>query len=190
MSITGTVQSYNSDAQTVDVVPDPTDYPLLADVPVAFHRGGDGFLSVPVQPGDRVVVLFMDRTWDDDVDLRSHSLSDGIAIPWSTPIAASAKATDGVTIGVQAGKYIDVTRTEVRLGSHSPADYVALASKVDDQVSRLDGRIDAIISAFNAHIHPVPLPTPMSPTPSLIPDKPIINFAISSPTGSSSVKCE
>jgi hypothetical protein len=65
--------------------------PILNDVPNALQRGsgGDSFIHVPYQPGDLVLVGFMDSsldTWKSSgaetavSDPRSHDISDGVII--------------------------------------------------------------------------------------------------------------
>lgn len=65
------------------------DYPKLGDVPVFILCGSDSFISCPIAKGDDCIVLFNDRSIDNwylsgqvlpPSDIRSHSLSDGIAI--------------------------------------------------------------------------------------------------------------
>lgn len=63
--------------------------PQLVDVPVCFARGGSCVLTMPVQPGDEVLIVFSDtnidswfasggiQNWN---DRRRHDLSDAIAI--------------------------------------------------------------------------------------------------------------
>ena len=103
----GTVQSFNSDKQTVSAtinykqtlirldpssgtyVPVLLDYPVLVDCPAIFLGGGDCSQTFPVKKGDECLVLFNDR----DIDgwfsgsvnnppptPRAHSISDGIII--------------------------------------------------------------------------------------------------------------
>lgn len=63
--------------------------PQLVDVPVMFPQAGNFALTMPVQPGDEVTVLFadtcIDAWWQSGgiqnwMDRRRHDLSDGIAI--------------------------------------------------------------------------------------------------------------
>lgn len=83
--------------------------PIVASVPVAFPRGGGFFLSFPLQVGDLVLLVFTERSLDkwldgrgeevDPVDLRTHDLSDAVAIPGVYPFrsaVADAGSTDAV----------------------------------------------------------------------------------------------
>jgi len=64
--------------------------PLLIDVPVVFPCAGGFALTLPIQPGDEVLVIFasrcMDAWWQNggvgiQAELRMHDKSDGFAIP-------------------------------------------------------------------------------------------------------------
>lgn len=92
------VKSYNSDTQTVSVLPalnrkiDDVHIPwvTIPDVPVMFPSAGGGLLSFPINEGDTVLLVFSKNSIDQwkagdgsEVDLnsnRSHSVSDAIAI--------------------------------------------------------------------------------------------------------------
>lgn len=67
----------------------PRPYPLLTDVPVFVHSGGNSGLLLPVQAGDTCLVLFNDRDIDNwwttgsttvPNSARLHSMSDGFAL--------------------------------------------------------------------------------------------------------------
>lgn len=104
----GIVESVNWEAMTVQVQPAwqaretfpdgtyaYTPLPSLLDVPLHFLSGGGYTVTVPVQQGDEVLIVFASRCidgwWQNGVDankpapippeIRFHSLSDGFAIP-------------------------------------------------------------------------------------------------------------
>ena len=72
------------------------DLPLLLDVPVCWPRAGGFAVTLPVAPGDEVLVIFASRCIDSwwqsggvqaPAEYRAHDLSDGFAIlaPTSQP---------------------------------------------------------------------------------------------------------
>ena len=99
----GEVVSFDADAQEADVQPltkrrypsgEVVDLPMLQRVPVVFPRGGPAFITWPLAAGDKVALLFCERSidaWKDDggiynpEDGRKHHLSDAVAIPGLFP---------------------------------------------------------------------------------------------------------
>lgn len=66
------------------------DAPLFYSVPVAHLRGSNSIIAMPLSAGDKVLLLFSDRSIDNYLqngkknypqDLRKHDLSDAIALP-------------------------------------------------------------------------------------------------------------
>jgi len=101
VAMPGIIQSFDPNAVTCTVLPairgiipkqngiDPSDLPLLVDVPVVFPRGGGCTMTFPVKPGDECLLVFSDRCIDfwwqnggvqEPVDPRQHDLSDAFAI--------------------------------------------------------------------------------------------------------------
>lgn len=101
VAMPGIIQSFDPNAVTCTVLPairgiipkqngiDPSDLPLLVDVPVMFPRGGGCTMTFPVKPGDECLLVFSDRCIDfwwqnggvqEPVDPRQHDLSDAFAI--------------------------------------------------------------------------------------------------------------
>lgn len=102
VALPAVVQSYNSDAQTVEVQPtirerviqpdgqiSYIEYPLLVNVPVAFPQASGYSITFPISKGDECLVIFSDLSIDNwwlngnvqnPVEQRRHDLSDGIAI--------------------------------------------------------------------------------------------------------------
>ena len=68
-AIIARVESYAPEKQQVDVSPvlkrQSEDLPMLCDVPVLFPRAGGFFISLPIQPGDFVQILFNESAIDD-----------------------------------------------------------------------------------------------------------------------------
>ena len=96
------VQSFNAQAQTVDVQPTIRErvilednsisyqqYPLLINVPILYPQAGDYSITFPIKRGDECLVIFSDISIDNwwlygnvqnPIEQRRHDLSDGIAI--------------------------------------------------------------------------------------------------------------
>jgi hypothetical protein len=103
VAIPATVVSFNPQDQTITAKPnirekliDRTsgqqywqELPVLPKVPVCFPQAGNFVLTMPVQPGDEVLLVFtdmcMDSWWANGglqnwIDRRRHDLSDAIAV--------------------------------------------------------------------------------------------------------------
>jgi len=79
--------------------------PLLVDVPIVLPKAGNFVLTMPIKKGDECLVIFQDCCYDawwqssgtqNQIDLRRHDLSDGIAIlsVWSQPNVISNYSTE------------------------------------------------------------------------------------------------
>jgi hypothetical protein len=155
-------RAVNEDGETVD-----EKLPVIPMVPVAYPQGGGFFISVPLAVGDVVLLVFAERSIDSWIqtakknsqravlpgDVGMHPLDGAIALPCGpAPRAELLHDVDGsnLVIGKDGGAQIHITPGgQVCLGSASPGDHVALASKVADQLTALK---DAISSAV-----PVPM---------------------------------
>lgn len=94
--------------------------PLLLDVPVVFPAGGGFCLTLPIQQGDEVLVVFasrcMDAWWQsggiqNQIEFRLHDLSDGFAIPGprSVPNAFSGISTNTAQLrNLDGSAYIEL----------------------------------------------------------------------------------
>lgn len=147
-SLPGIVKSYDSATQTAQVQLAVqllgNSPPPLSDVPVAWPGGAAGFVHVPLAAGDSVLVVFTEEDFSGWYDtgsvsaprvLARHGLH-AVAIPGLRRAAAPLAVTGGhVTVGAAS---------EVRLGSDSASDPVALKSLVEGAVKDL---LDGIISA-------------------------------------------
>ena len=105
------------------------DLGIVNDVPVIWPRGGGFFFRMPVQVGDNVLLVFMDRSIDeymfsggsssvDPVDFREHDISDAVAIPGFYPFAKPLKNASAVAgklaLGADVpGKFISVDSTGI-----------------------------------------------------------------------------
>ena len=109
--------------------------PVLVDVPVAWPRFGGFRIVGRLNPGDRVLVEFMEHSLDrwkpnggdvDPADDRRFHIADAVAIPGVADAAhvLSNAPTDRMSIGADSGATIEIHDGEVRLGSDSAVDSV------------------------------------------------------------------
>ncbi len=105
------------------------DLAIVTNVPVIMPRGGGFFMSFPLQPGDIVLLVFMDRSIDefmfsggsspiDPVDFREHDISDAVAIPgfypFTKPIKNASAVAGKLAMGADVpGKFISVDSTGI-----------------------------------------------------------------------------
>lgn len=193
-----TVVSYDrvSQSATVKIVPsfkrrNPSNdgaiesyrVPPIANVPVAFPGSGAVSMTWPLSAGDTGLIVFADRSIDEwtstgssettPQDTRRHNVSDAIFIPglrsFADPIPASGH--DAAASVWRAA--------EIRLGSSTASDFVALASLVSAELA-------AIWTVLNAHIHPG---AGLPPTPGVPPGPPTIPGAAGA-VASTKVKAE
>lgn len=143
VAMPGIIQSFDPVTVTCTVLPaikgndagtagkEPTNLPLLVDVPVVFPRGGGCTLTFPVKEGDECLLIFADRCIDfwwqnggvqESVDPRQHDLSDAFCIPGPqsqtmkisgiSTSAAQLRTDDGAAfVEVAAGGDITATTT-------------------------------------------------------------------------------
>lgn len=159
VSLPALVKSYDHAKQTAEVeiaVREPVvdeegtvateALPLISDVPVLWLGGGGFHVHLPLGEGDHVLLVFSDLAtgvWrssgqqSDPGDLRRHHLSYCFAIPCVRPDSAPIPGVDGSNAFVVApsGKTVTVAK------SGASSDFVALASKVEDE-------LEAIANAF------------------------------------------
>lgn len=95
----GVVKTYDPKTQTADVQPalkkkyadgEVVNLPLLTKIPVIFPRTAAGYIHLPLEPDDTVLIIFCERSIDswrmqggviDPADYRKHALSDAVCIP-------------------------------------------------------------------------------------------------------------
>jgi len=127
--------------------------PIIALVPVIMPGGVSSGLTVPIEPGDPVMIYFSERDhsrWlqtgeqSDPVDVRRFDRSDAVAVPGCFPLAGVTRPSDSVADGPVL--YGDA----VYLGSGSASDYVALANQTDANFSAIRLTLISIISVINA----------------------------------------
>ena len=139
VSLPGVVQAYDADQQTVTVqvairellnidgTQQWTDIPLLLDVPICFPRAGGYVLTLPIAPGDEVLVVFGDCCFDawwqsggvqNQIDIRRHDLSDAFAIPgpWSQPRRVPGYSTNSCQLRNEAGSaYVELSGSTINI---------------------------------------------------------------------------
>ncbi len=155
--IPGVVTAYDSATQRADVRPAirhayrdadgsvaQEQHPIIPGCPVLFPASSSGGFSIawPLSPGDEVLVLVAERSIDEwqaegntdtvPQDLRRFALSDAMVLPVSTRGAADT-----------ASGAIVVQGSEVRLGSSSASQAVALGPVVDAQLTSLEAALTA-----------------------------------------------
>jgi len=173
VALPGKVVSYDAAKQTVSVdcavkLPLKGQYgevvyeslPTFPDVPVSWPAGGGYFLSMPLDAGDPVLLVFSDIACgeylndgvsSEPVDTRRHSLGYPVAIPGGarpdTKAAADASATALVLGKDGSDSQVRVTATGVELGKGA-TDLAALASVVDANLSTLRAAINSLGGAL------------------------------------------
>lgn len=144
--------------------------PVVPNVPVFCLGGGLFADTFPIVKGDECVMLCSDRSLDrwfdqggeqDPIFLTRHSITDAIALVGlrSKPNTLAEWPTDRREIGKQGSLKIAVKDGSVHLGVPSgtdATDNVALASLVKAELQAQRDKLDALVSAFNTHIHQVP----------------------------------
>lgn len=153
------VVSYDATKQTADLQPEikkvllntedeqiEESYPVLPDVPVAFPRAGNWFLSMPVTAGDKMFVVFSSRSLDEwralgeetlPADQRVHPLNGAVAIPgnlYPDGSELSNAHASNLVLGKDTGARIYVKDDEIDLYEENASDYVALKQLVTDAI--------------------------------------------------------
>lgn len=169
-AIPAKVTAYYASTQTVDAQPvvksrlvDPKgnslvrDYPPLPNIPVAFPRAGGYFLSLPIAVGDTVLVVFCEQSldlWRETGTITTpaanvrHGLGGAIAIPGIAPKTSPLADASGSTmrLGNDGGPVLEIDATYIKAGTGA-SQFVAMANKVLSAINALE-------TAFNAHVHP------------------------------------
>jgi hypothetical protein len=159
-AIIAKVERYDHQKQLVDVSPvlkrQDENLPMLCDVPVLFPRAGGFFISLPIQPGDFVQVIFNESAIDDflaesasSIDSVSRfSLQGAVVIPGIFPQSMALKDAHQINLvlGKENGVHIHIDGEKIRLGSDSANEALALAKKVHDELQKIH-------QAFASHVH-------------------------------------
>ncbi len=152
-AIPGIIESVDFDTMTCEVQPalqaiivdengeeEPTDLPLLVDVPIVFPKAGGFLITFPMAAGDEVLVVFssrcIDAWWQNGgvqqaMEARMHDLSDGFAIPgpYSQPKFAPVAAVSSTDVQLRTEDgtaFVSIDPTgKVKLTSGSEIDITA-----------------------------------------------------------------
>jgi len=161
VAMPGIIQSFDPDAVTCTVLPairgiiptqvgvNPSDLPLLVDVPVIFPHGGGCTMTFPVKRGDECLLVFSDRCIDfwwqnggvqEPVDPRQHDLSDAFAIigPQSQAKKISGISTSAAQFRSDDGStYFEINPTTKKIKLVAPGgfDVVAPESTFSEKVT-------------------------------------------------------
>lgn len=132
--------------------------PLLVDVPVAFPSAGGFMLTLPIQPGDEVLVVFSSRCIDawwasggvqQQAELRLHDLSDGFAIPG---VRAKPHVPAVPPSTTHAELRNDARTCAVSLGQDGVITLHADRIEADCTIRATDF-ITGALTSYNGHIH-------------------------------------
>jgi|GEM_PF-1997649 len=150
------VVSYDAAAQQARLRPGSwtAGFPIddLIDVPVVHPRGGSGFIHMPLQSGDWVLVLCSEtalsrwkqqRTEGAEPDPQRHSLNGALALPLGGIDPIANLSTSAVT----------VLGGEIRMGVANPTHHAARAEDVLTELQRIKSDLDALKVALLAHVH-------------------------------------
>lgn len=124
--------------------------PDIPFVPVIWPRAGKFVLSLPLEEGDPVLLLFVDVSmaeWratgdlSEPTDARRHSVGWPVAIPGLYPdtqtMGDGAARKTNVIFGRHDGDArIEISAEEIKIG-RSASDFVALAAKVDAALAKI-----------------------------------------------------
>ena len=124
----GRIERYDHTEQRAEVKPllrrnyrdgDESDMPVIADVPVIWPRAGGASMTMPVQSGDGVLLVFSDRSIDRWLaqggevtpdDRRKHDISDCVAIPGLYSFAEASPQDNNEDVLLQhAGSSVRLT---------------------------------------------------------------------------------
>ncbi len=163
-SMPGVIAKYDSQKQVADVRPaikrkyssgEIVELPLLTNVPVAHPRAGKARIHLPLKAGDSVEICFSERSlenWNfkggivDPEDPRKHHLSDAYVKPCLYPNMDPFKVTepeaieivnDKAEIFIKADGSVSIKGKSILLGDHSLSEFVAIASKVKEEIEAL-----------------------------------------------------
>lgn len=145
------LQDEEGDLQTEEL-------PMLRQVPIGALRAGAARIDMPVAAGCWVCVMF----FEDNIgkwlaqggvsvspgDVERHGLTGAVAVPLLYPdIEKPAEPLDTDNVVIRSGP------GAVLLGGTSGHDFVALAAKVDSEVSKLKTDISTLKTALTAAIN-------------------------------------
>jgi hypothetical protein len=174
------VLSYDASKQTVNVKPllkrrrinragvaKATEYEAIQNVPVRFLRGASYHDTTPIQKDDVGFVVFADRAlgeWSNSPAgtivepklAQAHPLSGAWFEPGGYPQASPISPAPSTQHRVL---HVD---NELHLGEANPTEFVALATKVYNEINALRNSVSNMVTVFGTHTHTGVTPGPGS----------------------------
>ena len=154
------------------------EYPIITDIPVHFPRGGGAFVHLPIAAGDLVLLVCAQRSLDryletdgkqvvDTQDARRHHFSDAVAFAGLSTSKNNVTLSDSkdliigledgsAEVHVQPGGKVFIKAVSVMLGASGLSGDNALVRNKEFQ---------ALVKAFNAHVHATGTGPSSNPTP-------------------------
>lgn len=139
--------------------------PPLGDVPVCFPGGAAGFLHVPLEVGDSVLVVFVEEDFSGWWDTGSISAPKVLSRHGLHAVAIAGLRRPAAAAPVTGGHVTLAATAMLHLGSDAATAFVALANLVDERIATLQ-------YAFDKHVHATAgtgTPSPPIPDPTAIP---------------------
>jgi len=125
--------------------------PVIYNVPVCFQRSETAFISIPISPGDNVLLIFADRSLEKWLssgdfgtpdDSRNHHISDAIAIPGLYPLSKPVQINNPNDIIVSNTG--PKSRTELRV---KPNGHLQILNQQAELVSTIVSFMQAVINS-------------------------------------------
>lgn len=178
----GRIDSYDASLQKADVEPLikrvqqtvdgelDEELPVIPGVPVVFPRAGGFKITMPVEPGDRCMLVFCERSIEtyqtgqgrrgdtsslirqsDPGTFEMHNLSDPVAVMgWYNDAEALSPAPDtsDMVIGEHGGPVIHIGGDQINLYEKSGGehDFIALAQKVLTELQTAKANAQAAVT--------------------------------------------
>lgn len=141
--------------------------PLLLDVPIVFPSAGGFTITLPIQVGDEVLVIFSSRCIDSwwqsggiqkPMEARMHDLSDAFCIPGpkSIPNVISGISSTAAQIRNNAGTtYVEISADgKIKLVTPSTVEITGNLT-VSGNISTTSGDVTAGLISLKNHTHAV-----------------------------------
>lgn len=182
----GRIDAYDAATQKADVEPlikrlqrtvdgeIREDLPIIPGVPVAFPRAGGFKITMPVNAGDRCMLVFCERSTEayqigqerkgtsdlilqtDPQTFEMHNLTDAVAVMgwYNDAEALSSPDSTDMVLGEEGGPVIHIGGDLVQLYQKGGGnDFVALAQKVFDELDALKQTLDSWKTTNETHTH-------------------------------------
>lgn len=141
------------------------DFPVIPNVPVEHLQTANFFSSFPVAAGDFVWLHIVEQSidkWmhqggspvDDPID-RRFNLKDCYATLARNPVSHIAETESDCMVlgGKGSAPRVYLQSGIIALGSKSPSEFVALATKVFNEINALRTTVNTLTSLYNSHVH-------------------------------------